>query len=179
MGAFSEADTSLREAEAIFRKRLAPTTLWLGDNLRNQAILFYEQGKYDESLTKVMEALKIYREGFGTHYDNYPTALITHGLILTKAGQPKDGEKILREAVKIRTESLPKGHYWVALANGALGECLTTQKRFAEAEPLLLGSYKALRLSQGSGNPRTKFALQRLITLYENWGKPEQAARFR
>jgi hypothetical protein len=85
----------------------------------------------------------------------------------------------LREAVKIRTESLPKEHYWVALANGALGECLTTQKRFADAEPLLLGSYQALRLSQGAGNPRTKSALQRVITLYENWGKPEQAARFR
>jgi serine/threonine-protein kinase len=178
-GDFSEANISLREAETILRKLLAPTTLWLGDNLRNQAILFYQQGRYDESLKKVTESLRIYREGFGTHYDHYPTALIVHGLILTKTSQPKEGEKILREAVRIRTESLPAQHYWVAVANSSLGECLAIQKRYAEAEPLLLGSYEALRSSQGAANPRTKSALQRLVALYESWGRSQTADEFR
>src|SRR6266446_6382157 len=121
-GDYAEADTNLREAEAIQRKLLVPSNLWSGDNLRNQAISFYEQGRYAESLSKITETLKIYRDSFGPYYDNYPTALIINGLILAKTGQPKEGEKILREAVKIRTDLLPKGHYWVALANSALGE---------------------------------------------------------
>jgi len=100
-------------------------------------------------------------------------------LILAKTGKPKEGERILREAVRIRTESLPKEHFWVAMANNALGECLTIQKRFTEAEPLLLSSYESLKNSQGPHNPRTGIALQRLIALYEAWGKPEQAARYR
>src|SRR4029077_19677557 len=124
-GDYAEADANLHEAEAIFRKLLAPSNLWLDDNLRNQAISYYQQGRYAESLSKVAETLKIYRESFGTHYDNYPTALIIQGLGLAKTGQVKEGETILREAVRIRTESLPKEHYWVALANSALGECLT------------------------------------------------------
>jgi tetratricopeptide (TPR) repeat protein/predicted Ser/Thr protein kinase len=178
-GDYAEADANLHEAEAIQRKFLNPSSLWLGDNLRNQAISYYQQGRYAEALSKVTEALEIYRETFGTHYDNYPTALITQGLSQAKTGQPKEGEKILREAVKIRTESLPKEHYWVALANSALGECLTIQQRYNEAEPLLLGSYESLNNSEGRNNPRTRLALQRLIELYEKWRKPDLAARYR
>jgi len=178
-GDYAEADANLHEAEAIQRKFLNPSSLWLGDNLRNQAISYYQQGRYAESLSKVTETLKIYRESFGPYYDNYPTALIINGLILAKTGQPQEGEKILREAVKIRTDLLPKGHYWVALANSALGECLTIEKRYNEAEPLLLASYESLKSSQGASNPRTQIALQRLITLYENWGRSDAANAYR
>jgi eukaryotic-like serine/threonine-protein kinase len=178
-GEFAEADMNLREAEAIQRKFLSPSNLWLGDNLRNQSISYYLQGRYAESLTKVTETLKIYRETFGPHYDNYPTALIVQGLVLTKTGQLKEGEAILREAVKIRTDSLPKEHYWVALASSALGECLTMQQRYNEAEPLLVGSYESLKHSQGANNPRTRLALQRLVKLCEKWQKPDLAAKYR
>jgi tetratricopeptide (TPR) repeat protein len=139
---FAEADAALREAKAIFQKLLSPSHLWLADNLRNQAALLYEKGRFVESLEKVTRALDLYQQNFGTHYDNYPTALIIRGLSLTKTGQPNEGETILREAVKMRTDSVPKEHFWVALANDALGECLTTQGRYDEAEPLLLQSYE-------------------------------------
>jgi len=178
-GDFAEADANLLEAEAIFRKLLVPSNLWSGDNLRNQAISYYQQGRYAESLSKITETLKIYRESFGTYYDNYPTALIINGLILAKTGQPQEGETILREAGKIRTESLPKEHYWVAQANSALGECLTIEKRYNEAEPLLLESYETLKSSQGASNPRTQIALRRVVALYENWGKLETATKYR
>jgi tetratricopeptide (TPR) repeat protein len=176
---FAEADAALREAEAIFRKLLSPSHLWLADNLRNQAALLYEEGRFAESLEKVTRALDLYRQNFGTHYDNYPTALIIRGLSLTKTGQPNEGEMILREAVKMRTDSLPKEHFWVALANDALGECLTAQGRYDEAEPLLLQSYESLKSSQGAGNTRTHLAEQRLVALYESWGKPDRANQFR
>jgi serine/threonine protein kinase len=178
-GDFAEADAVLHEAETIFRKLLNPSHLWLGDNLRNQAISFYRQNRFVEAQNSISETLKIYRESFGVHYDNYPTALITQGLILNKTGKSKEGEAILREAVKLRTESLPKEHFWVAVANSALGECLTTQKRFSEAEPLLVQSYGLLNSRLGKGDPRTIEASGRLVTLYNSWGKPEQAEQYR
>jgi tetratricopeptide (TPR) repeat protein len=178
-GDYAEADANLREAEAIQRKFLNPSSLWLGDNLRNQASSFYQQGRYAESLSKVTETLKIYRESFGPYYDNYPTALIINGLILTKTGQAKEGEKILRDALRIRLESLPKSHFWVALAQGALGECLVTQGRFSEADPLLVDSYNNLAQKLGPRDPRTRAALKRLIAFYDSWAKPEEAARLR
>src|SRR5437660_6276718 len=42
-GDYAKADAHLHEAEAILRKLLVPSNLWLGDNLRNQAISYYQQ----------------------------------------------------------------------------------------------------------------------------------------
>ena len=178
-GNFAEADSALHDSEAIFRSRLAPLNLWLGDNLRNQSISLYRQGKYPEALTKADEAAKIYLESFGTRYDHYPTTLIVKGLSLARMGQTQEGERLLREAVKIRNELLPKGHFWVAVANGALGECLLLETQYEEAEPLLVESYKSLQASLGPQDPRTKEAVGRLVQLYLSWGKPGEAARYR
>jgi serine/threonine protein kinase len=177
-GNYAEADACLKEAETIFRQQMSPSALWLGDNLRNQANSFYQQGKYADSQSKVTETEKIYLESYGPSYDNYPTVLIIKGLILNKTGRSQEGEALLREAVRLRVESLPEDHFWVALAKGALGECLSTQKRFVEAESLLIESYNVLKASQGERNPRTTEARLRLAELYQAWNKPELAAHF-
>lgn len=65
------------------------------------------------------------------------------------------------------------------LTRAALGECLTTQKRYGEAERLLISSYNDLKESQGAHTPRTVEALQRLALLYDVWKKPDQAAHYR
>jgi serine/threonine protein kinase len=178
-GDFAEADRSLAEAEKILRQLQSSSSLWLGDNLRNQAVSFYQQGRYAESQSKLRETEKIYLDSFGPTYDQYPTVLIFEALILNKTGKAREGEVILREAVNLRTDSLPKDHYWVAIAKSALGECLTTQKRFPEAEPLLLESYNALLKSQGAQNPRTLLAQRRLLELYQRWNRPELADKYR
>ncbi len=62
------------------------------------------------------------------------------------------------------------------MEDGALGEFLTSQKRFAEAEPILLKSFESLNASQAPGSPRIQTATRRLRELYATWGKPEMAA---
>jgi serine/threonine-protein kinase len=176
-GEYQEADANLRNAEEIIRKNLSPKSLWLGDNLRNQSVSLYFQGKFVEAIAKANETQKIYEESFGKHYDNYPTVLIYKGLSLVKIGQMAEGEKLLREAVEQRSANLPKEHYWVAIAKSALGECLTDEKKFAEAEINLKESYESLVGSQGANNPRTLLARSRLAKLYANW-KPELAAKY-
>ena len=177
-GNFREADSDLRQAESILRSRPS-SLLWLGDTLRNQAISCYRQGKIAQALAKADRALEIYRENFGPHYDQYPTALIVRGLALARMGEVRQGEKDLREAVRLRVTSLPKDHCWVALANGALGECLVCERQYEQAEPLLLESYESLKKSQGFENPRTARARDRIVKLYDSWGKPDAAAKYR
>jgi len=176
---FAEADKVLREAEIILRKFLSPSNLWLGDNLRNQAISLYHQGKYPEAIEKADMTLKMYEESFGKHYDHYPTILMTKGLSLAKSGQTNEGERLLREAFELRAKSLPKEHFWVAIAESVLGECLMMQRKYAEAEPLLLESFESLKISQGTENPRTVLARSRLAALYEKTNRAELAAQYR
>jgi serine/threonine-protein kinase len=177
-GRLTEADSALKEAERIFRRLLTPVNLWTGDNIRNQAALSYKEGKYDSALAKAREASHIYRESFGTHYDNYPTALAIEGLSLNRLGRPVEAEKLLRDAVKLRLELLPPGHFFVALAQGALGEFLLDRGRFAEAETLLVQSYNVLLLPEGSENPRTSLAKHRLRVLYDAMKRPKEAVKF-
>jgi serine/threonine-protein kinase len=61
----------------------------------------------------------------------------------------------------------------------ALGECLTAQQRYAEAEPLLTDGYTGLIWKLGEKDLRTVEARQRLAKLYDAWGKPNQALLFR
>ena len=104
---------------------------------------------------------------------------MVQGLIYSQTGRADEAEKLLREAVRIRTENMPETHFLRATANGALGELLTAQKRFPEAEPFLLRSHESLKRSQTANSPRTRLALQRLVNLYEAWNKPDQAAPYR
>ena len=129
-------------------------------------------------MASAREALHMYRECFGTHYDNYPTALTIAGLSLNRLGRPVEAEKLLRDAVKLRLESLPPGHFFAALAQGALGEFLLDRGRFAEAETFLVQSYNDLLLSGGSENPRTSLAKHRLRDLYLAMKRPKEVVKF-
>ena len=60
----------------------------------------------------------------------------------------------------------------------ALGECLLAQKRFAEAEPLLLTGYDDLQKRLGPQNRFTLQATHRLHDLYLAWNKPAEATRY-
>ena len=59
------------------------------------------------------------------------------------------------------------------------------QKNYAKAEPLLLQSYQGLQQRQASLPPilnaprRITEALERLVQLYDAWGKPAQAAEWK
>jgi serine/threonine-protein kinase len=172
-GEFETAAKSLEEGNAVLHRFLAPSNLWIGDNVRNQAVLLYNEGKFAEAVEMANRAAAMYEENFGKHYDHYPTVLIAKGLSLAKLGREKEGEILLREAVAIRTSSLPEGHFWVAAANGALGECLMIEKRYSEAEPLLRASFESLQLSQERTSPRLGLAKKRLVMLYQEMKRSE------
>ena len=173
------AETNLREAEKLYRKLLGPNHTGLYDNLRLQAQVSYLAGKYAEGYATITQVLENYRQNSNPKYISFATALTVQGLILNKLGRSDEAEKVLREAVKLRAENLPAKHFMTALTKGALGECLTSRKSYPAAEPLLLESYENLNSSQGGKNPRTRIALQRLVALYESWGKPDIAAVYR
>ena len=66
-----------------------------------------------------------------------------------------------------------------------LGASLSGQKNYADAEPLLLESCQGLQQRQASLAPhlnaprRITESLERLVQLYDAWGKPAQAAEWK
>jgi eukaryotic-like serine/threonine-protein kinase len=178
-GDLAGADAHLREAETIYRKIYGPNFIAIFDNLRLQAQVAYLAGRYREAGEKIEQVLENYRRNSNPKYISFATALTVEGLILNRTGRSAAAEAALREAVRLREENLPASHFMTALTRGALGECLTTLKRYPEAEALLLDSFASLERSQGADNPRTLLAAQRLVALYERWGKSGSADDYR
>jgi serine/threonine-protein kinase len=178
-GDLAGAGATLREGERIYRKLYDPNHIAIYDNLRLQAQVSYLAGRHPEGLATINQVLENYRLNSNPKYISFATALTVQGLILNKLGRRDEAEKVLREAVKLREENLPEKHFMTALSKGALGEFLTTEKRFTDAEPLLLGSFESLKNSQSADSPRLGTAAERLVTLYTNWGRPSDANNFR
>ena len=51
--------------------------------------------------------------------------------------------------------------------------------RYADAEPLLLEAFHGRETKLGPEHPHTVESLKQLVTLYESWNKPDEAARWR
>lgn len=109
---------------------------------------------------------------------------------LTRTGRAQEAEPLLRESLVRAEKDFPKEDGRIAVLEGALGECLAAQERFAEAELLILHSSEALQKTSGkfsivtpSGkiDPYQKWrtlAAKRTIDLYEKWQKPDLAAKY-
>jgi serine/threonine-protein kinase len=106
-------------------------------------------------------------------------SLLILGKSLLEQGDRRGAETALREALAIRRSILPPGHWQVASAQSALGRCLVKQGRFREAEPLLVESFERLSADRGPKHERTRDALRNLVEMYEAWGRPDTATKYR
>ncbi len=103
-------------------------------------------------------------------------SLISVGEILVRQGKAAEAETVLRETLELRRANLPEGHWRIAAAQSSLAEALTAQKRFEEAEALLLTALPALAESKDASAEAKANVKKRAVALYEAWGKPEKAA---
>ena len=101
------------------------------------------------------------------------------GRILVAKEETKEAAALLRECLAIRRHALSPDHWLVAETESLLGDCLARQGLYAEAEPLLLESLAAIAASGPSQPLRTVQALERIVDLYDRWGKPAEAQRWR
>ena len=60
-----------------------------------------------------------------------------------------------------------------------LADLRMKQKRWAEAEVLSLGSLEVFEETVGLDDSRTKWAAAKLVRIYEELGRPEEAEKYR
>jgi serine/threonine protein kinase len=91
-------------------------------------------------------------------------------------------ERVLRESVAIREAKLPDS-WRVFNSKALLGAALLGQKRYAEAEPLLVAGYEGLKARRKNipqdGADSLPRARQQLVLLYQRTGRPEKADALR
>jgi tetratricopeptide (TPR) repeat protein len=112
----------------------------------------------------------------------HATALAVRGSMLLSEKKPVEAELKLRACLSIRQKMQPDD--WTTFdAKSLLGEALLDQKKYTDAEPLLLSGYKGMKERESkipsADKVRLTQALKRLVQLYEAWDKKDQAAKWR
>jgi serine/threonine protein kinase len=128
------------------------------------------------------ELLAVLRQQLPPDDPRLAGTLAQHGLTLLKAGKPADAEPTLRECLAIRAKKEPDA--WVTFnTRSLLGGSLLGQKKYADAEPLLLAGYEGMKQREAKIPPQGKVrlteALERLVQLYDAWGQKDEADGWR
>jgi hypothetical protein len=116
------------------------------------------------------------------HSPTHAAALAVRGSMLLHEKKPAEAELKLRESLTMRQQIQPDD--WTTFdTKSVLGEALLDQRKFADAEPLLLSGYEGMKqrektIPHQDRSHLTK-AIERLIRLYEAWGKDDQAMKWR
>jgi hypothetical protein len=99
-----------------------------------------------------------------------------------ECGQHAAAEPLLRECLTIR-EKNGRDDSAIFSTQSMLGAALAGQKKYAEAEPLLLKGYERMKAREKSIPPkagsRVAESLDRLVELYTAMGKPDEAKKYR
>jgi serine/threonine protein kinase len=188
-GQRAEAGQVLRQALDA-RRKVVPSTPYHAESLYAWAEHLLEEGDAGQAEAALREGLAIQRQVLPPKHRDIGQTLAALGWALTRQGRAKDGEPFLREGVDLCRTGYPLGHWvtadadtgldWAAAtAESRLGGCLTAQERRAEAEKLLLGSYPTLEAARGTPPYLRVDALERIVQLYETWGKADKAAEWR
>src|SRR5207302_561833 len=116
------------------------------------------------------ELAEFCKQQAGADSPQYAAQLAMLGKNLLAQHKTADAESVLRDCLAIRAKKDPDA--WTTFnAKSMLGGALLGQKKFAEAEPLLLAGYDEMKQREAKipkeGMLRLTEALERLVKLYD------------
>jgi tetratricopeptide (TPR) repeat protein len=189
-GKYDEGAILLRKVLDQWRRTLGyehPNTL---NCVYQLARLYVDQGKDDQAEPLLTSFLEIRRRSPGARLEKTfvtvgsDTAAVFALLGRLRLRQRKysEAEAALREALDgpLKGDAEPWQKYEM---QSLLGASLVAQARFEEAERLLLAAYQELLQDQATIPWDSRSVIgqngERIIELYEGWGKPEKAKAWR
>jgi tetratricopeptide (TPR) repeat protein len=146
-------------------------------------------GKAYLSAGRIDDALPLFAEYLATSRKKHPNNSPSLAQLLAKVSldylqhqQFAPAESLLRECLAIRAQQEPDA--WTTFNTmSQLGGILLGQKKYGEAEPLLLAGYQGMKQRETTiplqGKVRLPEALDRLIELYTATNQPDQVTQWR
>ncbi|PWU10955.1 MAG: hypothetical protein C5B51_03515 [Terriglobia bacterium] len=181
-GRYEEAERLISNVLDARRKLLGighPDTL---TSMYSLALLYQLEGRFAQADGLYTEILDVRRRVLGSEHPDTILVLAALGRVRIQQQRYHDAEPLLREALNTYKKVFPTG--WQRYSTEALlGSSLAGQEKYAEAEPLLISGYQGLTERAAVIPAESRYAireaLERIIQLYQDWGKPEKAAQWR
>lgn len=177
-----EAEPVLRESIDLLRASVPADHPHLVATLRFLAHFYERRGKVDQAVPVRRELLGSTRASLPKDSPELAVHLMAFSESLITLEQWGEAEGVLRECLTIREKAEPDA--WTTWNTRSwLGAAMLGQKKFAEAEALLLAGYRGLKEREASIPPagaiRIPRAIERLVQLYEAMGNATEAAAWR
>ncbi|HKI21771.1 MAG TPA: serine/threonine-protein kinase, partial [Isosphaeraceae bacterium] len=156
-----------------------PSTLTTRSDLANA---YHAKGDFSRAESLLRDVLAARKKKLGAEHPDVARTLSALGQNLLEQRRSAEAEPLLRAGLATWDAKRPDD--WLRFnSQSLLGECLLRQKKYAEAEPLLLSGYKGLKAREAKVPASSKIRLsetgERIVQLYEAWGKPEEAVEWR
>jgi tetratricopeptide (TPR) repeat protein len=179
---YARAEALFKQTLEIIRRVQGPEHPLALDTLSEFGSLYQQQGQYDLAESLMAQVLASRRRTLGS--DDPRTAAAAADLAFAYLSQGKfaESEPLAREAAEFDRKKQPDE--WIRFrAESLLGASLAGQTKYAEAEPLLIEGYQGMlaRKDRIAIPDRSELdhGRERLVQLYQAWGKPERAAKWR
>jgi len=101
------------------------------------------------------------------------------GSFHAECGRTDEADRYLRKAVDLAERMLPEWHRLLRYVRSSYAGFLIDQGRFDEAEDPALAAYEGSVRLWGEDHVLTNFVRRNLIRLYDGWGRPGDADRYR
>jgi len=181
-GKYQEAEELFRQALEAERRVLRPDHPNTLQALADFAGMYQRQGKYASAEIYAGQALAGRRRVLGSDNPDSMTSAADLALAYISQGKFVLSEPLAREALEFNNKNQPDD--WQRFrAESLLGASLAGQKKYAEAEPLLLDGYRGMLARKDRIGVPDWYHLSRahewILELYRDWDKPEEAAKWR
>jgi tetratricopeptide (TPR) repeat protein len=177
------------KGERFYKDSLERATRVLGPSHPRTLITLSDLAYYYETHHRYAEAIPLEMRGVAasrttSDFDRIQAVgfVSTLGRDYLAVGQYQLAEQRLREALARVMGISPDGwkRYYL---ESLIGAALIGEKKYAEAEPLVLSGYNGLKKQESSlrdyALPFVKEDGERVVSLYQAWGRPGEAAEWR
>jgi len=147
--------------------------------LNNMGMVYNAAGQPKKAEECLRQATAGMERAYGSDHPDVASSHWSLAHVLWGQGKLDAAETELRAAVAIADRAYPDGSLGRAAYRLPLGNLLAERGRFSEAESLVLAAYDAYLANEGPDGPRTVDAAAWAVKLYEGWGRPAKADRFR
>ena len=139
--------------------------------LNDLALLYDNQGRYDEAEPLYKRALAIREKALGTDHPDVARSLNDLGSLYYQQGRYVDAEPLHKRSLAISEKALGRDHRDVATSLNDLATLYQEQGRYSDAEPLYKRALAIREKALGPDHPDVALSLNNLAFLYKTQGR--------
>lgn len=136
-------------------------------------------GRLDDAAAIFRDLLSRRRNTLGAAHPATMATMGRLGEVYADLGRHDEAEPLLAEAIAVARETLPRGSAFMGVLLRRHARCLIALHRFEEAEGAALEAEAVFAGALGPTHAQTIETRSLLAELYESWGRPDEAARWR